>query len=213
VNQVSKSVDELLVERAKRGDTEAFEQLTSQYYRKVYNFAYRSTGNPEDASDIAQEALLRAFLSLPEFRGDSSFQTWLMRITQNACLDELRKRKRRKVTSLDEPLEMDDGEMDRQWAVADAAESPEQALERLENQRAIQESINRLDEEYRVVVVMRDILGYSYQEIAEALGINLGTVKSRLNRARNALKEMLTNLELLRPRVVYSGRRRKTNEL
>jgi RNA polymerase sigma-70 factor (ECF subfamily) len=213
VNQVSKSVDELLVERAKRGDTEAFEQLTSQYYRKVYNFAYRSTGNPEDASDIAQEALLRAFLSLPEFRGDSSFQTWLMRITQNACLDELRKRKRRKVTSLDEPLEMDDGEMDRQWAVADAAESPEQALERLEDQRAIQESINRLDEEYRVVVVMRDILGYSYQEIADALGINLGTVKSRLNRARNALKEMLTNLELLRPRVVYSGRRRKTNEL
>jgi RNA polymerase sigma-70 factor (ECF subfamily) len=213
VNQVSKSLDELLVERAKRGDAEAFEQLTSQYYRKVYNFAYRATGNHEDASDVAQEAFVRAYMSLPEFRGDSSFQTWLLRITQNACLDELRRRKRRRVTSLDEPMSVDDGEMDRQLAVADVTDSPEQALERVEIQRAVQESIDALDEEYRVVIIMRDIQGYSYNEISDALGINLGTVKSRLNRARHALKEMFGRLELLAPRVVYSGRRGKQNEL
>lgn len=210
---MSKSLDELLVERAKRGDAEAFEQLTSQFYKKVYNVAYRATGNHEDASDVAQEAFVRAYLSLPEFRGDSSFQTWLLRITQNACLDELRRRKRRRVSSLDEPLSVEDGEMDRQLAVADTADGPEQALERVEIQQAVQESINSLDEEYRVVVIMRDIQGYSYNEIAEVLGINLGTVKSRLNRARHALKEMFGRLELLAPRVVYSGRRRKTNEL
>ncbi|HEY3367756.1 MAG TPA: sigma-70 family RNA polymerase sigma factor [Symbiobacteriaceae bacterium] len=210
---MSKTLDELLVERAKRGDVEAFEQLISQYERKVYNIAYRLTGNHEDASDVAQEAYIRAYSSLPEFRGDSSFQTWLIRIVNNACLDELRKRRRQRVTSLDEPLTVDDGEVDRQLAVADPTDNPEQALERVEIQRAVQESIDALDEEYRVVVVMRDIQGYSYNEIADALGINLGTVKSRLNRARNALKEMFGNLELLAPRVVYSGRRGRTHEL
>jgi len=210
---VSKSLDDLLVERAKRGDADAFEQLTGQYYKKIFNYAYRLTGNYEDASDIAQEALLRAYLSLPEFRGDSSFQTWLIRITQNACLDELRRRKRQRFTSLDQPVTVEDGEMDRQLAVADTADGPEQALERVEVQRAVQESINQLDEEYRVVVVMRDIQGYSYNEIADTLGINLGTVKSRLNRARNALKEMFGSLELLAPRVVYSGRRGKSHEV
>ncbi len=213
VNQVSKSLDELLVERAKRGDVEAFEQLISQYQRKVYNFAYRQTGNHEDASDVAQEAFIRAYSSLPEFRGDSSFATWLFRIVNNACLDELRKRKRKRVTSLDEPLALEDGEMDRQLAVADSDSSPEQALEREEIQRAVQQSINELDEEYRVVIVMRDIQGYSYNEIADTLGINLGTVKSRLNRARNALKEKFGKMELLAPRVVYSGRRGKAHEL
>jgi RNA polymerase sigma-70 factor (ECF subfamily) len=213
VNQVSKSLDELLVERAKRGDVEAFEQLISQYERKVYNLAYRLTGSHEDASDVAQEAFIRAYSSLPEFRGDSSFATWLFRIANNACLDELRKRKRQRVTSLDEPLSTSDGEMDRQIALADEADSPEHALERVEIQRAVQESINALDEEYRIAIVMRDIQGYSYNEIADALGINLGTVKSRINRARSALKEMFGRVELLSPRVVYSGRRGKAHEL
>ncbi|MDB4894064.1 MAG: polymerase ECF-type sigma factor [Firmicutes bacterium] len=210
---MSKSLDELLVERAKRGDVQAFEQLISQYEKKVFNTAYRLTGNYEDAADVAQEAFLRAYSSIPEFRGDSSFATWLFRIVHNACLDELRKRKRQRATSLDETVAGEDGEMDRQLAVADASDGPEQALERVEVQRTVQESISALDEEYRLVVVMRDIQGYSYNEIADALGINLGTVKSRLNRARNALKEMFGSLELLTPRVVYSGRRGKTHEL
>lgn len=211
VNQVSKSLDELLVERAKRGDVEAFETLVASHEKAVFNYAYRLTGNYEDAGDIAQEAFLRVYNSLPEFRGDSSFTTWLYRIVRNACLDEMRKRKRQRVTSLDETLEMDDGEMSRQFA--DSTDGPEQALERVEVQRAVLDSINSLDDEYRVVVVLRDIEGYSYNEIADALGINLGTVKSRLNRARGALKEAFAKLELLAPKVVYSGRRGKAHEL
>jgi len=211
VNQVSKSLDELLVERAKRGDVEAFETLVASHEKAVFNYAYRLTGNYEDAGDIAQEAFLRVYNSLPEFRGDSSFTTWLYRIVRNACLDEMRKRKRQRVTSLDETMELDDGEMSRQFA--DNGDGPEQALERVELQRTVLEAINALDEEYRVVVVMRDIQGYSYNEIAEALGINLGTVKSRLNRARGALKEAFAKLELLGPKVVYSGRRGKAHEL
>lgn len=208
---MSKSLDELLVERAKRGDVEAFEQLISQHQKTVYNIAYRLTGNHEDASDVAQEAFIRAYSSLAEFRGDSSFATWLYRIVNNACLDELRKRKRQRVTYIDESVTMDDGEMSRQ--LADTADGPEQALERVEIQRAVQDSIKSLDDEYRVVLVMRDIQGYSYNEIADALGINLGTVKSRLNRARHALKEKFGSLELLAPRVVYSGRRGRIHEL
>lgn len=211
VNQVSKSLDELLVERAKRGDVEAFERLISQYEKKVYNVAYRLTGNHEDAGDVAQEAFLRVYNSLPEFRGDSSFATWLFRIVNNACLDELRKRKRQRVTSLDESVEVDDGEVVRQFA--DPSDGPEQALDRVELQRSVQESIMALDEEYRVVMVMRHMQGYSYNEIADTLGINIGTVKSRLNRAKHALKEMLVKLELLPPKVVYSGRRGRTHEL
>lgn len=209
---MSKSLDELLVERAKRGNVEAFEQLIGQYEKKVYHVAFRLTGNHEDASDVAQEAFVRVYTSLPEFRGDSSFSTWLFRIVQNVCWDELRKRKRQRLTSLDETVSGEDGEIAKQIA-ADATDGPELALERIETQRVIQESISELDEEYRIVVVMRDIQGYSYNEISDALGINLGTVKSRLNRARNALKEKFGSLELLTPRVVYSGRRGRTHEL
>lgn len=208
---MSKSLDELLVERAKKGDVEAFEQLISQHQKTVYNIAYRLTGNHEDASDVAQEAFIRAYSSLADFRGDSSFATWLYRIVNNACLDELRKRKRQRLTYIDQTVSVDDGEISRQ--IADTAGGPEEALERVEIQRAVQESIDQLDYEYRIVLVMRDIQGYSYNEIAETLGLNLGTVKSRLNRARNALKEKFGSLELLTPRVVYSGRRGRTHEL
>lgn len=208
---MSKSLDELLVERAKKGDVEAFEQLISQHEKTVYNIAYRLTGNHEDASDVAQEAFIRAYSSLPDFRGDSSFATWLYRIVNNACLDELRKRKRQRVTYIDQTVALEDGEVSRQ--IADPTDGPEEALERVELQRAVQDSIRQLDEEYRIVLVMRELQGYSYNEIADTLGINLGTVKSRLNRARHALKEKFGSLELLSPRVVYSGRRGRTHEL
>lgn len=208
---VSKSLDELLVERAKRGDVEAFEQLIGQYEKKVFNEAYRLTNNREDASDIAQEAFVRVYTSLSDFRGESSFATWLQRIVRNACYDEYRKRQRQRSVSLDESVAVEDGALNRQ--LADATDGPEQALERVETQRVVHESINQLEEEYRIVLVMRDIQGYAYNEISELLGINLGTVKSRLNRARNALKEKLGKLELFGRRDVYSGRRGRAHEL
>lgn len=208
---MTRSQDELLVERARAGDVGAFETLITQYERKVYNLAYRLTGNHEDASDMAQEVFIRVFQKLPEFRGDSSFSTWLFRIANNACLDEIRKRKRQRVTSFDNPYETDEGEMSRQYA--DEADGPEELLDRRETQAAVQQCINALDEEYRVVVVLRDIKGYAYNEIADMLGLNLGTVKSRLNRARAAIKEKFSRLELLPPSDVYSHRRGKTNEM
>lgn len=167
--------------------------------------AYRMTGNHEDASDIAQEAFIRVYQRLGDFRGDSSFETWLRRIVANACVDELRKRKRQRMVSLDEPVEVDDGELGRQFA--DSGETPHEAAERRETQREVQEAILRLDEDYRVVLIMRDINNLSYEEIAATLRLPLGTVKSRLNRARAALKDILGAMELFGARFVYRGKR------
>lgn len=206
------SADEPLVERAKRGDMSAFELLVDRYERRVYNLAYRLMGNHEDASDTAQEAFIRVFQSLPEFRGDASFSTWLTKITTNLCLDELRRRKRQQAqTSLDEPYETEDGEVGRQ--VAAEGDGPERSLERKELQLVVQQGIQSLSEEYRSVVVLRDMQGLSYVEIADITGLSLGTVKSRLNRARQQLKEKLVHLELLPPEFVYSGGRGKLREM
>lgn len=200
-----------LVERARAGDMEAFASLVAHYERKVFNMAYRLTNHYEDASDIAQEAFVRVYTRLGEFRGDSSFSTWLYRIVQNACMDEIRRRKRQTIMSLDQPVEADDGEMFRQLK-DEEGDGPEEALERRELQAEVQRAISRLDDHFRTVLVMRDIQGLSYNEIADILGENLGTVKSRLNRARNALKEQLA-LELFSPQFVYRARRRQGNEL
>lgn len=201
-----------LVERARLGDVDAFEALVSQYERKVYNLAYRLTGNPEDASDLAQEAFVRVYQSLADFRGDSSFATWLYRIVSNACRDELRRRQRQRTVPLDLPVDSEDGEMVRQYA--DDSDGPDQTLERRELQRLVRETIETLDEDHRQVLILRDFQDLSYQDIAELLNVSLGTVKSRINRARNALKEKLAReLELLTPRVVYTSRRRQGHEL
>ena len=197
-----RSADDILVAKSKKGDIRAFEQLILQYERKVYNLAFRLTGNHDDASDVAQEAFLKIYTSLPDFRGDASFSTWVYRIVSNVCLDELRKRKRQRATSLDEPVSTQDGDMNRQ--LADRMEGPEEFVERLEVQRTVQAGIDSLDEDYRLVVILRDLQGYSYDEIATIMGCSLGTVKSRLNRARRALKEKFTSLELFRPKYVKS---------
>jgi len=183
-----------LVERVQRGDLSAFEELIRPYEKKVFNLAYRMCGSVEDAKDLAQEAIVRAFSGLSSFRGDASFSTWLYRIASNACLDELRRRKRQPADYLDEPVITVDGEIRRQ--VADPSQNPLEVVERSELQQIIQDSLTSLPEEYRVVVVLREIQGFSYQEIAEILNCSLGTVKSRLNRARKALKEKFTVLEL-----------------
>lgn len=208
---MTRDADEQLVARAQRGDMTAFERLVDHYERKIYNLAYRLTGNHEDAGDMAQEAFIRVYQSLPNFRGESAFATWLFKIASNACLDELRRRKRQPVSSLDEPVELDDGETPRQFA--DVGDGPEQAVERRELQRAVHESIMALPEEYRIVLVLRDLHDLSYNEIVELTGLTLGTVKSRLNRARAQLKEKLLRLELLPPHFVYTDRRGKLSEL
>ncbi len=202
---MSTGIDDRILQRARAGDRHAFDQIVAQYEKVAYNVAYRMTGHHEDAADIGQEAFIRVYQRLGEFRGDSSFETWLRRIVTNACLDELRKRKRQRLVSLDEPMAVDDGELGRQFA--DTGEGPHEAAERNETQRLVQEAITRLDEDYRIVLVLRDIEDLSYEEIASSLRLPLGTVKSRLNRARAALKDILGAMELFSARFVYRGKR------
>ncbi|KKM11949.1 RNA polymerase subunit sigma-24 [Clostridiales bacterium PH28_bin88] len=181
--------EEELVSRSKAGDTVAFENLIAQYERQVYTVAYRFMGNHEDASDLAQEALVRAFQSLKNFRGESSFKTWLYHIVANVCRDEMRRRRRQPVISLDEPVSTEDGEVWRQ--TPDWTHAPDRVFEEKERKEYLQNLINALVPEYRLVIVMREIQGFSYEEIAREMDCSLGTVKSRLNRARQALRDKI----------------------
>lgn len=186
--------DELLIEKIKLGDIDSFEQLVARYETKVYTIAYRYAGNHDDASDLAQEALIRVYRAIGGFRGESSFLTWLYRVVTNVCKDEMRRRARASVVSMDEMMERG-----KQPVPDKSAESLEEAVLRKEWQDEIQQVLNTLTHEHRTIIVMRDIQGYSYEEIASFLECSLGTVKSRLSRARNTLKDLLmTRSDLLR---------------
>jgi len=185
--------DEQLVMRAKRGDMDAFGELVERYEQKIFNLAYRMMGDPEDGADMAQEAFLRAFKALRGFRGDASFSTWLYRVASNVCLDELRRRGRRGEVSLDNPVATEQGQLRRE--VRDTAAGPAELVERREAEAAVHRAIGLLPDDYRAVVLLRDIEGLSYSDLAQVLGWPMGTVKSRLNRARARLREMLLSRE------------------
>jgi RNA polymerase sigma-70 factor, ECF subfamily len=188
--------EKLLLEKSKAGDIAAFEQLIECYQRKIYNIALRIVGNYDDANDLAQEVFIRIYKSIGNFKQQSSFSTWIYRITTNVCLDDIRKRKNRKVISLDEEIKLDDGEMKRQIVSDDPL--PEDMAEKSEMRKIVNDAINRLSEEHRIVIVLRDIQGFSYEEIAQIVKCPEGTVKSRINRARQVLKNILqTKRELL----------------
>lgn len=174
------------VSAAKNGDQEAFSQLVLRYEKKVYALALRMCRNPEDAEEAAQEAFLSAWQGLPFFRGDSSFSTWLYRLTSNACVDLLRRENRHSAAagpSLDdEELPLD---------IPDSAPTPEAATEQAELREMIEEGLQSLTPEYREVLVLREIHQLSYDEIADALSLDLGTVKSRISRGRRQLREFL----------------------
>ncbi|MCL6450136.1 MAG: sigma-70 family RNA polymerase sigma factor [Acetobacteraceae bacterium] len=193
-----------LIDRCLQGDRQAFGELVEMYQARVYALAYHITGNREDASDMAQEAFIRIFRALPGFKGRSAFSTWVFRVVVNVCLDELRRRRFRAV-----PLEgLPSGEDDRpprQWA--SSAPGPDEEVERRELAREIRASLGRLRPLHRLAVVLRDLQGLSYQEMAAVFGCSLGTVKSRLSRARDALKQEFLRRELLRPEAVSTGER------
>lgn len=181
--------DEDLVAKSKKGDIKAFEELVCRYERKIYTIAYRMMGNYDDANDLAQEAFLRAFQAIGGFRQESSFFTWLSRIVTNACRDELRKRYRKPVESLDKEICLGDLEIKKQ--IPSSEPGPDEIYEKMELQQELQEIIVTLSPEFRCALVLRDIQGFTYEEIAEELECSLGTVKSRINRARNYVKEKL----------------------
>ena len=179
-----------LVERAKRGDETAFEALVTDNEKRIYNLCRRLVGNPEDAAELTQEAFLNAWRGLGRFQGESSFSTWRYRLASNACIDFLRKEKRRQ--SLSMTVSLDDDEEERQVELPDERYAPEGELERAEARRAVAEGLEKLTAEHRQVLVMRELNGLSYAEIGTVLGLEEGTVKSRIARARNALRKVLT---------------------
>jgi RNA polymerase sigma-70 factor (ECF subfamily) len=182
------SADEDLIKKSQEGDQWAFEQLIIKYEKKIYTIAYRMMGNHEDASDLAQEAFIKVFRSIRSFRGDASFSTWLYHVVANVCRDQLRKQKV-KVSSLDEPVAYEGEQLEKQ--LLDSGKSPAEKLEEKELKAYLQKLINQLPGEYRLVLVLREFMDFSYEEIARELDITMGTVKSRLNRARALLKSKL----------------------
>lgn len=183
-----------LIAAAKKGDLDAFNTLVLHYQHQVYNLAYRIMGDAASASDATQEAFISAWQNMGGFRG-GVFRAWLLRIVTNACYDELRRLKRRPASSL-ESLYVEDPTPDAELPPSQL-ESPEAFAQRRELNRALQAAIAQLPPDQRIVLVLSDVQGMSYEEIAEVTGVNLGTVKSRLSRARARLRDWLEQEELL----------------
>jgi RNA polymerase sigma-70 factor (ECF subfamily) len=175
------------VEAARRGDVDAFNLLVELYQRLAYNVAYRTLGSPEEACDAMQDAFLSAFRALGEFRG-GSFKAWLLRIVVNACYDQLRRRQRHPTSSLDALAE--EGEATTNMP-PDPGPGPELEVLRGETAEVIQQALGNLATDQRVVVVLCDVQGLSYEEAAAALEVPVGTIKSRLSRARAHLRDEL----------------------
>lgn len=185
---MTREEESAVILRVQQGDANAFEALVTAYQKQVYNLALRTVGNPEDAADLSQEAFLRAYRSIASFRGDSKFSVWLYRLTTNICIDFLRSRGRKPTVSL--TVEGDDEESE-ELDVADERYDPEENFQRAELQRAVQRGLNTLPEEFRTILILRELEGMSYAEIGEILHLEEGTVKSRLFRARSRLCEFL----------------------
>jgi len=178
---------------AKQGDMNAFEVLIKQYERLVYSIAFKMMNNREDASDLAQEALIKIYKSMDKCADIAAFKNWACRITTNVCIDEIRRRKNRQTVSIDAGSGEDEAFTLLDSRAADDP-TPEQALLQRERTKEISTAIKQLSETHRALIVLRDIKGLSYEEVAEAMDMNLGTVKSGISRARIRLRELLQGL-------------------
>ena len=177
--------EQKLIERASGGDPSAFNQLMAMHEKRMYAVALRMFANREDAQDCLQEAMLRIYRAIGGFKGQSSFSTWVYRITMNTCLDELRRKKNRPNTSLDNLL-------DQGWSPSDGDNVPERRAIQSETRKMLAGAIRELPEDMRSAIVLQDVQGYSYDEIAQMLDVNVGTIKSRISRGREKLREKLS---------------------
>jgi RNA polymerase sigma-70 factor (ECF subfamily) len=194
----------LLIQEAQQGNLDAFNRLVLAYQDQVYNQAYRIIGEADAASDASQEAFISAYNHLNSYRG-GSFRAWLLRIVTNSCYDELRRRQRRPTSPL-EPIDDAGEEIESPGWMVDPSEGPEDQIERAELRHAIQHCLEGLNVEFRAVVVLVDVQGMDYVEAAQVIGKPLGTVKSRLARARVRLQECLKGFgELLSTTMRLSG--------
>jgi len=188
--------EKLLIEKSIQGDSESFEKLILSCEKKVYNIALKILGNEADAYDAAQDTFIKVYKNLENFKGNSSFSTWVYRITSNVCLDIIRKNKNKKNTvSIDKEIEFDDS--DATFEIEDRNADTEEKILEKERSEALHKALSRLNPEQREILVLREFQNLSYDEIANVLNIGTGTVKSKISRARAALKnELLKNKEL-----------------
>ncbi len=182
-------LEEQLIRRAQQGDNGAFEELLLLHQKKVYNLCLRMSANPDDALDLSQEAFLRAWRSLGQYQFEASFSTWLFRLTSNICIDFLRRKKRRQETSLTESY--DDSDEGAELSVPDAQPGPEQQAMTNETKIELARAMEQLSPEHREILQLRVIEDLQYEQIADILGVRVGTVKSRLARARLSFRKIL----------------------
>ena len=187
--------DSLLVKRAQKGDMDAFETLVTKYEGRVFGCASRMLASGEDAKDAVQDTFLKVYKSLNNFRGESKFSTWLYRITNNVCLDYLRKRDRY-LQSLNADFGAEDG--DAMETDIPSGINVEAAVEDGEFSGLVRKAVNKLPEQHRIMIILRDMQDLSYTEISKLLGITEGTVKSRINRARKNLRDIFIGFKELK---------------
>lgn len=184
--------EKTMVALAKAGDHRAFEEIVRLYEKKLYAIAYRYTGSEQDALDVCQETFIRVYRFIGGFQENSGFSTWIYRVCTNACKDSVQRRQRRGESSLD--LRDEEGE-EFELPLEDNRYNPEQVLEQSELRRDLQAGIDALAPHHKEIVVLRDVEGMSYEQISEVLGLEIGTVKSRLNRGREQLRNFLLKLD------------------
>jgi len=185
--------ERMLIRRLQERDERAFEEVVRLYQNKVFNLVYRMIGNQEEAEDLAQEVFVTVFKSVDSFRGEAKFSTWLYRIAANHCKNRMKylgRRSYKQTGELDEAAERE-AQNAQPSSIRPQVDGPDAVLEGLELERTVQRAMQALDPEHREVIVLRDIEDLSYEEIAEITGVELGTVKSRLHRARLQLKELM----------------------
>jgi RNA polymerase sigma-70 factor (ECF subfamily) len=178
-----------LIEQSRRGNVDAFEELIRDYKKIAYNIALRVLRNVEDAEDVSQEALIKVFKNIQNFNMQSTFKVWMYRIVVNACLDFKRK-KTVDTFSIDESVDIG-GSSEVQREISDNSNNPDELVEKNYTTEMVGNALNKLDDDYKTIIVLRDIQGFSYNEISQILSCNLGTVKSRLSRARKNLKDII----------------------
>lgn len=191
----AQSEDLMLIERAQHGDRASLNELIRKYETRAYQYAFRLTRNPEEAADVVADAFVRVYNALPNFKGNAQFTTWLYRILTNCYLDHRKKESKRQTTSLDASVETNEGEIERQ--VEDPHGTPEDDLLRSERGRHVDTALRTLPDYQRSMILMFHAEQMSYEEIAESLDLPIGTVKSRLNRARLSLRDILSKDEEL----------------
>ncbi|HRE89136.1 MAG TPA: sigma-70 family RNA polymerase sigma factor [Myxococcota bacterium] len=191
-NQDEKAIDQALVERAVQGDQKAFRQLVERYQRKVYTIAFGVVRNPDTALDITQDAFVRVHKNLATFKGDSSFYTWIYRIVLNLCIDRKRRQARQAEVDYDDGISHGDGFTDGPTLASTGIDNPAQAAHRKELVEHMDRALATLSEEHKAILLMREVDGLSYEELAETLDIPKGTVMSRLFHARKNFQKSLT---------------------